>query len=251
MKRLELSIKDILILGSGGGIGGALKKEMLKKKLRVFGVSKHREEESEKGNYYHMVKDITEDDAADGIIRWLDDNRFNYDCIIFNAGIGNRSYAQNAEYEEIRNIFNVNFLSHVKILIRALEQMQKRKRGLIVAVSSLAAYRGIPGAGPYCASKAALTALLESFKIDLQATNIKILQVFPYFVITELSKPNAQPNILTWMTAEKASRIIINAMERQKSSAGFPFFAVFIFKLLQVMPRSWYFLLWKIIKRGG
>ena len=72
----------------------------------------------------------------------------------------------------------------------ALPKMVERNSGNVVMMSSLAAFRGMPGNAAYCASKAAVATFMESVRVDLQATRVRATTIYPGFVKTSLTAKN-------------------------------------------------------------
>lgn len=246
------SVGDILVVGASRGIGRALVEELLARGGRVFGVSSSTEADGDRpglGDRYHYLQcDIAGEGAGADVLSWLRGHDFNFDMIVLNAGITHQLYAQNITLAAIQELFSVNFFGLLRVFLELFPELQRRNSGTVVVVSSLAAYRGLSGAGAYCASKAALTSLFESFRLDLQGTNIRVVQVFPYLVISAMSNPEAKPNPLAWKTPRQAARQICDGIARGQEVICFPPIMHFVFKTFQVIPRGIYFKFWDFLK---
>ena len=241
--------KDILVVGDSSGLGLALTQSLLLDANRVFGIAR-RTPKIQHSKFFHLNCDLKEVTAAQKMQEWLDSHSFSYDIIILNSGIGSMGFAQNFNLAQIRELFEVNFFGLLKVFEFSIKKMQAKNLGTVVVISSLAAYRGLPASGAYGSTKAALTSLFESFKVDLQGTKIKIIQVFPYFVITAMSNPRTRPSLL-WTTADQAALKILKKIKNGKSSISFPWPFHFFCKLMSIVPRSWSFSFWYFLKRGG
>jgi short-subunit dehydrogenase len=99
--------------------------------------------------------------------------------------------------------------------------MLEQGSGQLVAVSSLAAYRGLPKSAAYCASKAGMTAFFESVRLDVQRRGIDVTIVHPGFIKTPLTagRENKMPFL---MELEAAIPLFIRAIEKRKKFAAFP-----------------------------
>jgi len=84
----------------------------------------------------------------------------------------------------------VNFSGAIYFFEAVLPDMIERRSGHIVGISSIASFRGLPGFGAYCASKAALSQLLESLRIDLTRYDVDVTTIHPGFVRTPLTEDN-------------------------------------------------------------
>jgi short-subunit dehydrogenase len=104
-----------------------------------------------------------------------------------NAGIGDLTTITRFSAERIRRLFEVNVIGLVNWLDTLLPAMVERRRGTIVGTSSLARDRGLPTNGPYAASKAAVSVMLEALRVEGVACGIKVVTFEPGFVKTPLT----------------------------------------------------------------
>ena len=109
------------------------------------------------------------------------------DILIANAGIGTADHAMRLTPEHAANVIGINVLGAVNSVAAVLPEMVEREQGRLVAISSLAAYRGLAKSAAYCASKAALTAYFESLRIDLRHTGVGVTIIHPGFIKTDLT----------------------------------------------------------------
>jgi short-subunit dehydrogenase len=98
--------------------------------------------------------------------------------------------------------------------------MVRRGSGRVVAIASLAAYRGLPNSAAYCASKAGVSKLYESLRVDLRGSGVEVTVIFPGFVRTKLTANHS--NMLFLMDVDTAVTKIVRAIERGKQSYSFP-----------------------------
>jgi short-subunit dehydrogenase len=108
------------------------------------------------------------------------------DILVASAGICGLAGIDDLKIEKLEEIVQVNFLGVVYSLEAVLPEMLRRGSGQVVGIASLAAIRGLPFEGAYCASKAALAAYLESLRPPLRRRGIAVTTVFPGFVSTPL-----------------------------------------------------------------
>jgi short-subunit dehydrogenase len=110
---------------------------------------------------------------------------------------------------------------------------------MLVGVSSLAESRGYPRSGFYNASKAAATLLLESLRVELKPFNVKVLIVKPGFVRTPMTDKN-EFQMPFLMNVDKAAKIILEGIKKEKKIIQFPLPIVIGSKLARLMP-DWLF----------
>lgn len=157
------------------------------------------------------------------------------DIAVLNAGIGDILPASKFRGEAVRKILEVNFMGAVHGIEAVLPGMLSRGHGALVAISSVAAYRGLPQAAPYCASKAALTTLFESLRLDLAPYGIRVLTVSPGFVKTPLTDRNRFPMPFL-LTPGDAARRIADGIQKNRRDIHFPRRLTYLMKLLRVLP---------------
>lgn len=103
----------------------------------------------------------------------------------------------------------------------ALTGMVERNSGQLVAMASLAGYRGLPGSAAYCASKAALIAFCESLRIDLHDSGVCVTTICPGFVETAMTA-KIKGKLPFLVKLDDAVAIMYKAIERRESHCSFP-----------------------------
>jgi short-subunit dehydrogenase len=116
--------------------------------------------------------------------------------------------------------------------------MIARKKGHLVALSSLASFCGLPKMAAYCASKAGLNAMFDALAIDLAPQNICVTTVCPGFIRTPMTA-QFQHEFPGMMDLDYAVERILDAIRRQKRFAAFPARRAWMLQLLRSMPATW------------
>ena len=96
------------------------------------------------------------------------------DIMVANAGIGISCPGTEWDTEIVEKVFQVNVFGAMYCFEAVIPHFLERKSGQLVSISSLAAYRGLPCAGPYSGSKSALSAMTESLRLDLKPSGITV-----------------------------------------------------------------------------
>src|SRR5262249_27524888 len=136
---------------------------------------------------------------------------------------------------EIEHTFRVNTLGVVYSFAAVMPEMLARKSGHLVAISSLAGYRGLPGESAYCASKAAVNVYLDGLRIDLRETGVKVTTVCPGFVKTPMTA--AFKFDMPWvLEADPAAKKIVRAIKAGKKVYNFPQRLHLLVKLSRWLP---------------
>ena len=161
------------------------------------------------------------------------------DILIANAGIGTADHAVSLTPEHAANVIGINVLGAVNSVAAVLPEMVERKQGRLVAISSLAAYRGLAKSAAYCASKAALTAYFESLRIDLRRSGVGVTIIHPGFIKTALTS-GREAKMPYLMELDYGVKKIVGAIEREKKIYAFPWQLATIVRTAMLMPAGMY-----------
>jgi short-subunit dehydrogenase len=144
------------------------------------------------------------------------------DLLIANAGMSAGTHGGSESEAQVRAIFDVNVTGVLNVVLPAIERMERRGRGQIGLMSSLAGHRGFPGAPAYCASKAAIKVWGEGLRGHCSAKNVRVSVIMPGYVRTPMTDVNdfAMPFL---MSADKAASIIAKGLARDRARIAFPF----------------------------
>ncbi len=161
------------------------------------------------------------------------------DVLIANAGIGTSDHATRLTPEHAATVIGINFLGSVNSVAAVLPEMVERAQGRLVAISSLAGYRGLAKSAAYCASKAALTAYFESLRIDLRHTGVGVTIIHPGFIKTDLTS-GREAKMPYLMELETGVKKIVSAIEKEKAIYAFPWQLATIVRASMLMPPAMY-----------
>src|SRR5688500_7312241 len=161
------------------------------------------------------------------------------DILIANAGIGTSSHISQLDPNHVANVISINVVGAANSVAAVVPQMVERGQGHLVAISSLAAYRGLPKSAAYCASKAALSAYFESVRIDLRNTGVGVTIIHPGFIKTALTA-GREAKMPYLMELDDAVKKIVSAIEKEKKSYAFPWKLATIVRAGMIMPTAMY-----------
>lgn len=244
--------KNIFITGGSSGIGLALTELYLKRGDRVGVLGRNKQKwqdcsvsQNLKATFYSAA--IEEKDQVKRAMQEFTKSFGPIDIVIASAGIGNSNKSAIPDFEKSEQIIKINVLGTLYTIEAAFELMYPHKKGQIVLISSVAGYVGLAGNGAYCASKSAVQRLAETYAIDFSSFGINVLCVSPGFVKTPLTEKNthSMPFIIS---AERASEVIAEAIEKKSSWIGFPWQLYYFMGFLSVIPSSLYIWLSKKFK---
>ncbi len=159
--------------------------------------------------------------------------------IVANAGVGDATPAKSFDAETFEWILRVNVLGVSYCIEAALPSMLERGEGHLVAIGSLAGYRGLPGSAGYCASKAAVIAMMESLRIELVSKGIAVSTICPGFVKTPLTERNRFPMPFL-LERDDAARRMHRAIRGRRSEYAFPWPLATTVRLGRYVPNWMY-----------
>lgn len=222
--------KVVLLTGASSGIGEALALEMAKRGA-ILGLLVRREEllrdlsakcERLGTAARTFACDITDEYAVRDAANSLQNEFGKIDILIANAGIGGGAkHAKDLVPQDFRRVIDTNLIGSVNSVAAVLPNMLERNDGQIVAISSLAGFRGLPKSAAYCASKAGMTAYFESVRLDVQNRGVSVTIIQPGFIKTPLTsgRKNKMPFL---MELEDSIPLFLKAIEKKKKFAAFP-----------------------------
>lgn len=236
--------KVIFLTGASSGIGEALALEMAKRGA-ILGLVARREKLLEdlvekcrkfgvQARYF--VADVTDAKALAGAAESFRNEFGKIDILIANAGIGgNNAETRNFDAAAVAKVININLLGAVNAVSAVLPAMLENKSGQLVAVSSLAGFRGLPKSAAYSASKAGMTAFFESVRLDVQNRGVSVTIIQPGFIKTPLTsgRENKMPFLM-----ELADSVphFLGAIEQRKKFAAFPWQLATFVRASQIFP---------------
>jgi NAD(P)-dependent dehydrogenase (short-subunit alcohol dehydrogenase family) len=233
-----------LITGAGSGIGGELARRLAAEGARVAALD--RSPEGLAGLVASLpgcpvataVADVTDAGAMRHAVGSLEAALGPTDLLIACAGIGRKTSTARFDAEEFNAHIRVNLIGIVNSVAPVIAGMRQRRSGHLVALSSVASYRGLPLMGAYCASKAGVNALCESLRAELRPLGIDVTTVCPAWIRTAMTQGLRVP-AGDIMPLEVAAGIILDAIRRKKEFVAFPRRMVWRMRLLNCLPRAW------------
>jgi NAD(P)-dependent dehydrogenase (short-subunit alcohol dehydrogenase family) len=162
------------------------------------------------------------------------------DLLIANAGIGGGRFVGQERFEIDEQIVRTNLIGAMATIDAGVKLFRASGGGHIVAVSSVAAYRGLPGHGAYSASKAGLNAYLEAVRAEVQEANILVTTLAPGYIDTPLNQHmKSRPFLVTAEDGAKRAADLIERGVRVSPVPVFPWNAIGF--VMRTLPDAlWY-----------
>jgi short-subunit dehydrogenase len=158
--------------------------------------------------------------------------------LIANAGIGAETSVLNYDAAAMARIIGVNLIGVSNSLAAVLPGMLKRKAGHVVAISSVASFRGLPRMLGYCASKSGVNAIMEGLRVEVKRYGLVVTTICPAWIRTAMTAQIDLP-MENLLEPGEAARLIVRAIERRLPFYAFPRKMVWRLRLLRWLPLSW------------
>ncbi len=170
--------KVVLITGGSFGIGKSVGEYLTKKGFIVYGTSRN-PSKIENHPFKLVALDVRKIETINSAVNEVVKNEGRLDVLVNNAGMGITGPIEETPTQEMRNVFETNFFGAIEVMKAVLPVMRSQKNGLIINVTSIAGYMGLPFRGIYSATKGALELVTEALRMEVVKFNIKVTNVAP------------------------------------------------------------------------
>lgn len=228
--------KVVIVTGGSDGIGKALVEALLAQGAKVATCARNYDK------LYQLRKqhpgqplltysmDVSNENECVNFIDLVIKNFGSIDILINNAGISMRALFSETSLETMRRVMDINYWGSVYCTKYALPHILNQK-GIIVGVSSIAGYRGLPGRAGYSASKFAMNGFFEALRTELLHSGVHVMWVCPGFTASNIRNAALNKNAQaqgaspldegSLMTAEECASMILHAVEKKKRTLVF------------------------------
>lgn len=245
---------NVLITGASSGIGEALAIEYAKRfagdQSVIIGLVARREAQllslQEKiQNQYHVESAIFVADVRDQLALKQVANDFIAaygapNIVIGCAGVSCGTLTEYAEdtqaFQHVMDINVIGLVNTFQPFVQAMrEAASKGAVAQFVGIASVAGVRGLPGAGAYSASKAAVISYLESLRVEMAKLNISVTTIAPGYIRTPMTDINTYPMPFL-MDADIAAQKFISAITAKKRFVVIPWQMGWVARLMRLLP---------------
>jgi short-subunit dehydrogenase len=239
-----MDYKVALITGAGSGIGRELALSLSRMGTAIAAVDcaedglrkLENDIQSQQGRCATAVLDVTDARRLQDAVADLEKTLGPTDLLIASAGLGLETSGLDYRAEVMNMVMNVNLLGVSNSIAAVLPGMLQRRRGHLVALSSLASYRGLPRMLAYCASKAGVNAMMEGLRVEIEHEGLFTTTICPGWIRTPMTAPVAG-RLPRMLEVDDAARRILWAIERKRRFYAFPAAMVWQMRFLNILPR--------------
>lgn len=233
-----------LITGASSGIGRQLARRLAAKGDAIAAVARRQdllatlvtEIERAGARAIALPCDVTDRERVSEAVREATRALGPIDRLVANAGGGHKLGVDEFRAKVVDAAVQLNVIGVAHCIEAVLPAMLQRGNGHIVATSSLAGYRGLPGGAAYSAAKSALSTMMESLRVDLKPRGIDVTLIAPGFVRQRPDR-KSKPFMLE---LEPAAEIIARAIVARKRACAFPWPLAAFVGLARCLPAPLY-----------
>jgi NAD(P)-dependent dehydrogenase (short-subunit alcohol dehydrogenase family) len=225
--------KVVLITGGSSGIGKSIGDFLQQNGYVVYGTS--RNPDRVLNSIFPLVPlDVRKSDSIRKAIDKVISITGRLDIVINNAGVGITGPLEEIPTDELKNNFETNLFGPIEVIKAVLPQMRKQKSGLIINVTSIAGYMGLPYRSVYSASKGALELITEAVRMEVKPFNIKITNIAPGDFATNIASSRYHAPIIKGSPYEDSYSSILRMMDEHVDGGSDPIeMAEAVYKIIQ------------------
>jgi NAD(P)-dependent dehydrogenase (short-subunit alcohol dehydrogenase family) len=213
--------KVVLITGASSGIGKSIAEFLHYKGFIVYGTSRNPDKII--NSVFPLLElDVRNTESIHNAVKKIIELSGAIDIVINNAGVGITGPIEEIPSQEIKNNFETNFFGPIEVIKAVLPQMRTQKSGLIINITSIAGYMGLPYRGVYSASKGALELITESLNIEVKPFGINIANVAPGDYATNIASGRFHSPVIKGSDYENSYGATLKMMNDQVDSGNNP-----------------------------
>jgi len=182
-----MNSKVVLITGGSSGIGKSIGLYLKTKGFIVYGTTRRLSKNSSFTSFELFEMDVTDINTIQNTVSKVVAKEGRLDILINNAGIGITGPIEETPHEEILKVFDTNFNGPIRMTKAVLPQMRAQQKGLIINITSIAGYMGLPYRGVYSATKGALGLITEALRMEVKDFGIHISNLAPGDFVTNIA----------------------------------------------------------------
>lgn len=223
--------KNILITGASSGLGEGMARQFAargrnlalcaRRTERLETLAKELTEAHPGITVVTRTLDVNDHDRVFAVFGEFREELGSLDRVIVNAGIGKGQPVGTGRFDANRQTLETNFVAAAAQVEAAIEIFREQRAGHLAVISSFSAIRGLPGTiTAYAASKAGIAALVEGTRIEVRDKGIKVTDIQPGIIASEMNDPNSRIPLLT--KAEAGAKALVKAIEAEPAKAYVP-----------------------------
>ena len=213
--------KVVLITGGSSGIGKSVGEYLSERGFIVYGTSRN-PQKIENHPFKLITLDVNDTATISSAIETVISSEGKINVLINNAGMGITGSIEDTPTDEMRKVFNTNFFGAIDVMKAVLPQMRTQKSGLIINVTSIAGYMGLPFRGIYSATKGALELVTEATSMEVKSFGISVVTVAPGDFATNIASGRYHTPVFENSAYKEMYQQNLDLMDSHVSGGGNP-----------------------------
>jgi short-subunit dehydrogenase len=217
-----MQAKVVLITGGSSGIGKSIGMYLKSKGFKVYGTTRELTKHSDFNDFTLLQLDVRNPESAQTVIKQLLEKESRIDVLINNAGIGITGPLEETPHDEILAAFETNLHGPLHMIKAVLPHMRGQRNGLIINITSIAGYMGLPYRGIYSATKGALALITEAFRMETQNFGVQMTTLAPGDYATNIASGRYHTPITKESPYENPYSHTLHLIDRDVDQASDP-----------------------------
>jgi len=214
--------KVVFITGGSSGIGKAIGRYLHEIGYNVYGTSRNPEKYQSEVPFSLVSLDVTNLDTIASSIKEVVAKEGCIDVLINNAGVGITGPLEETPLSEIEKAYQTNVFGPLEVCRAVIPFMRSQKSGLIINITSIAGYMGLPFRGVYSATKGSLEILTEAYRMELDPFGIKMTNVAPGDFATNIAAGRYHAPVLENSPYKEVYKDTLEMMNEHVDQGGDP-----------------------------
>ncbi|MEM7086165.1 MAG: SDR family oxidoreductase [Bacteroidota bacterium] len=214
--------KVVLITGGSSGIGKAIGEHLYARDYVVYGTSRNPSRYTDTVPFNLLKLDVTDLATMHVAVSEVIKREGRIDVLVNNAGVGITGPVEETPTDEIRKAFEINFYGPLELIKLVLPHMRSQKSGIIINITSIAGYMGLPYRGIYSTTKGALELITEAYRMETKQFGIDITNVAPGDFATNIADGRYHAPIVKGSPYEKAYGETLRMMNEHVNAGSNP-----------------------------
>ncbi|ADV50941.1 SDR family oxidoreductase [Cellulophaga sp. E16_2] len=214
--------KVVLITGGSSGIGKSIGIFLKSKGFKVYGTTRSKIKYPDFDAFDLLELDVKKEETITAAILELIKREGRIDVLVNNAGIGITGPIEETPNAEIVKAFDTNFHGPIRMIKAVLPQMRIQKSGLVINITSIAGFMGLPYRGIYSATKGALELVTEAMRMEIKDFGVQMTNLAPGDFATNIASGRYHAPVIKDSPYEKPYRTTLDAINNDVDSGGNP-----------------------------
>ena len=231
--------KVVLITGASSGLGKATASFLLANNYRVFGTSRVPQKYISDIKFDLLTFDLNQPETAQKLVNHVMHKAGRIDVLINNAGAGIIGPIEETDVNSMQSHFTTNFFGPLSLIQKVLPVMRHQRSGLIINITSIGGYMGLPFRGIYSASKGALGVTSEALRMEVKPFGVDVVTLAPGDYATDIAKRRIYSHLKKDSPYHDLYKYSINNIDEHVDQGGNPNdIARMIHKIIKLKKRK-------------